>query len=263
VKLIRFELKAEPEKIRSGIVQAGKVYETEGGQGVGVYEAAQVRPLIPVSKTRSVRLFHQQFQPDAIQQMEMEDFRFFHINPGSLIGPSQLVPYPYWASQVSIHAYLAGIVLSDASRVELEIADDLILALTILSVVVAEDKLHLERSSGIGIGASHDIAAALGPVLTTPDELEGSVEAEEMGRKYALEAVVRVNGVERARGNTRDLPLTLAQAIACSSNGAPLREGDIVAIGPIALGVSLDIQPEDEVQVAIEDLGAIALKLSA
>ncbi len=264
MKLIRFELKADPSKIRSGIVQAGKVYETEGGQGVGVHEAALVRPLIPVAKTTSVRIFHREFQPDALQQMEMEDFHYFVGNPGSLIGPSQIVPYPYWTDHLTVVPYLAAVVLGDAWKVDIQYADELILGVTIMAVLVAHDTFQQDRKLGRGMGRSYDVAAAFGPVLTTPEELDGSVTNDEVGRRYELESVVRINGVEKTRGNSVDLPLTLAQAIQSASQGAPLREGDIVAIGPLVDEPELvRIDPEDEIQVAVESLGAISIKMDA
>lgn len=58
--------------------------------------------------------------------------------------------------------------------------------------------------------------------------------------------------------------MTLAQAIQSASQGAPLREGDIVAIGPLVDEPELvRIDPEDEIQVAVESLGAISIKMDA
>jgi fumarylacetoacetate (FAA) hydrolase len=84
-------------------------------------------------------------------------------------------------------------------------------------------------------------------------------------RRYALSSVARVNGVERLRGNLEDLPFTFAEAISAASQTCTLKAGDIIAIGPILPPEenTLLLDPNDEVQLAVENLGAISLKLTS
>ncbi len=115
------------------------------------------------------------------------------------------------------------------------------------------------------IGSSHDLGGAIGPVLTTPDELEDSVLDASKGRRYSLSTVGRVNGVERLRGNLADFPFTFAQAISSASQTCTLKAGDIIASGPVLpiAENTILLDPGDEVQLAVENLGAISLKLTS
>jgi len=154
-------------------------------------------------------------------------------------------------------------LVADAYQIDVQIADDLILGYTLLNMLVAKGRERNERLIG-AVGASHDFGGALGPVITTPDEIEDYVVDAEFGKQYALSSVVRVNGIEIQRGNLENLPFTFAQAISAASQTCTLKAGDIIALGsvvdPSAEPILLD--PGDEIQLAIENLGAISLKLS-
>jgi len=158
---------------------------------------------------------------------------------------------------------VAAVLVGDAYQIDVVDADDLILGITLLNLLVARDTERGERLVG-AIGGSHDLGGAIGPVLTTPDELEDQVDDAEFGRRHALSAVVRINGVERLRGNLVDLPFTFAQAISAASQTCTLKAGDIIALGPVveSLDEPVILDPGDEVQLAIENLGAISLKLT-
>jgi 2-keto-4-pentenoate hydratase/2-oxohepta-3-ene-1,7-dioic acid hydratase in catechol pathway len=259
LKLLRFEMKNEPGRSRSGIVQGGRVYETEGGQGVAIHEAADVRPLVPVARCGSVRIFRRDLAaaPDEPTMVS----GFFYTNPNSIIGPSQIVPYPTFATSLRLEPYIAAVIIGDAFQVDMDEADDLILGYSILAMLVADD---VEQSPHpAAVGRRYDIASALGPVLTTPDELNDFAEEEENGRRLILEVVARINSVDMARGSTEDLPISFAQAISAASQACPLREGDIIAMGPLVDRTdSLVLSEEDDCQVSIEAMGAISIKLS-
>ena len=144
-------------------------------------------------------------------------------------------------------------------RCAVEEADDHLLGVTILLALV--DRAAM-RVGGI-CGRSHDLGIGLGPVVTTPDDLDGLVVAQRFGPRYKLSAVARVNSVDRARGDAEDLPFTLAQAVSAASRSCTLREGDVLAIGPLCdLPDDLRLDGGDEITVAVENLGALSLKLS-
>ncbi|RYG49304.1 fumarylacetoacetate hydrolase family protein [bacterium] len=251
MKLIRFELLAEPGTARSGVAHAGRIYETEAGEPKGMHAAAEIRPLLPVARPGALRFF-----PNGIQTgMTFDEAEYVYGNPNALIGPGQVVPYPATTSSLGFEPWLACVLHSDGHRVPIELADDLILGITILNVMVARD--------GSTNGRSRDIGCALGPVLTTPDELDGFVTDESNGRRYGLNAFARINGVERASGESESLPFTFAQAIAAASQNYPVREGDVFALGPLIDPMEIPlVDPDDEATVSIEGLGAISIKIT-
>lgn len=245
------------------MVYSGKIYETDGANPVAVHEADEVRPLAPIPQPPSLRIFRTDCQVDPLEGLE-EDPRFFYGNPASMVGSGLIIPYPEFAVEIGVVPCLGAILLADAFRIDLNDADDLILGYTIVNFVVAKDVERAERRSGSGFGRSNDIAAAIGPVITTPEELEDELAMTGRGRHYQLTTILRVNGVEVGRGNTDDLPFTFAQAIQAASQSCPLRAGDVFALGPIAdlEEDGLTIGPEDQVQIAVEKLGTLSLILS-
>jgi 2-keto-4-pentenoate hydratase/2-oxohepta-3-ene-1,7-dioic acid hydratase in catechol pathway len=246
------------------MVYSGKIYETDGANPVAVHEAESVRPLIPIPHAPSLRIFRTDLMHGA--DFEPSEPRFFYGNPGGLAGASQVINPPEDSVQLGVLPMVAAVIVADAYQVDVSDADDLVLGYTMMTLLVSERDFRLDRLAGT-IGRSHDIGGVVGPVITTPDELEDAVESQEYGRRYSLTSVLRVNGVERARGGTADLPFSFAQAISFASQTCTLKIGDIFATGP---AVDTDdesdrfaIEPGDEVTLAVEKLGALSLKLSS
>lgn len=243
VKLLRFELKADPGRARSGIVSMGRVYETEEGQPAGMHAAPDVRPLVPIQTARSLRVFRAAADVDG-------EAVFHYANPGLLLGPSQTVPYPPVMARLRWEAYIAAVLVGRGYRIDVEDADGLVLGYTLL----------LALAGSTEDGRRLDAGVAAGPVITTPDELEDYLTGENAGREYALDGVLRVDGLDRSTGRTSDLPLTFAQAIHAASQTAPLGESDLVAIGPLC--PSVEAQAGDEAAISVEGLGTLALKIT-
>jgi 2-keto-4-pentenoate hydratase/2-oxohepta-3-ene-1,7-dioic acid hydratase in catechol pathway len=245
------------------MVYSGKIYETDGAAPVAVHEAEAVRPLSPIPHAPSLRIFRSDMQAHVLAGDDPEEPRYFYGNPMCLFGASQLIPYPDFVDALGFIPMVAVILVSDAYQIDVQDADDVILGITLLNLLVSKDRERVEIKVG-AIGSSHDLGGAIGPVITTPDELEDHVVDAEFGRKYGLSSVVRVNGVERIRGNLSELPFTFAQAISAASQTCTLKSGDILALGPVAItdGSPILLDAGDEVQLAIENLGAISLKLT-
>jgi 2-keto-4-pentenoate hydratase/2-oxohepta-3-ene-1,7-dioic acid hydratase in catechol pathway len=244
------------------MVYSGKIYETQGAQAVAVHEADTVRPLMPIPHAPSLRIYRSDLQPGMIPGMDAEDPYYFYANPTTLLGASQILNHPLTLSELTVEPYMAAVLVSDALQIDPPTSDEVILGFTMVLMLTSLSAEREERRIGL-IGRSHDLGGVLGPVVTTPDELEESVLDFENGRTYGLEAVLRVNGVERARGNTEHLPFSFAQAISSASQHTPVRAGDIFAFGPVIDSESpILLGPGDEVQLAVEKLGALSLKIS-
>jgi 2-keto-4-pentenoate hydratase/2-oxohepta-3-ene-1,7-dioic acid hydratase in catechol pathway len=258
VKLCRFELKSTPGDVKSGIVYSGKVYETDGANAIAVHEAEEIRPLSPVGQPPAIRVFR--CLPGLIDADETP--AYFYGSPAALTGASPIIPKPEFVAELDYEPYVVAVIAAEAVNVPVEDADDLILGYSLMNVLVARDVERHEKRAGSGPGRSYDLGIPIGPVLTTPDELEDSVETAEKGRRFKLAAVSRVNGVEKRRGNLVDLPFTFAQAISVASETSHLKTGDLFALGPIAFEDSADwLTPGDEVQLAVEKLGTLAFRI--
>jgi fumarylacetoacetate (FAA) hydrolase len=242
------------------MVFSGKVYETDGASAIAVHEAEDVRPLAPVPHPPSLRVILSDLQP--LPTPDSHEPHFFYGNPSSLVGPSQVVSYPV-GGRAAVLPLVAAVIVSSGYQVELELADDTILGLTLLSLVWQPGVQASERALGGGFGRSIDSGAVLGPVVTTPDELDDFLIDQEFGRRYGLNAVTRVNGVERTRGNLERLPWSFAQAISGVSRTCTVKEGDIIAMGPLTDELEpIWVEPGDEIHLAVENLGTLGLKMS-
>ncbi len=77
--------------------------------------------------------------------------------------------------------------------------------------------------------------------------------------------VARVNGVERSRGNFRDIFYTFGQMIAHASRDATLEPGDVLGSGTVGTGCLLELtagqgpwlEEDDLVELEITGLGVL------
>jgi 2-keto-4-pentenoate hydratase/2-oxohepta-3-ene-1,7-dioic acid hydratase in catechol pathway len=262
VKLCRFELKSNPGEVRSGLVYSGKIYETDGEQSIAVHEADQIRPLSPVGRAPSLRVFRLKGGTLPTSGADGTPL-YFHLNPTSLYGPSQSIPRPDAVAHLDFETYLVGIVGSDGIGITPDMGDSYILGFTLGIVLVSREAEREEETLNISIGRSFDIGGAIGPVITTPDDLEESLVEELPSRKYGLSVVTRVNGVEVGRGHTAELPFAMGNLVAAASELGPVRSGDLLAIGPIANPIEVSfLESGDDVQVSVENLGTLSLKIA-
>ena len=261
MKLCRFELLSAPGDIKSGIVHSGKIYETDGSNPIAIHEAADVRPLPPVGQPSALRFFR--FSDADLTLGPDTSPLYFYGNPGSLIGASQIVPRLDLTSELDFEPYLAIVIAQAGTNIPVDQGDGYILGYTILNALVMRDVERAEARAGSGPGRSRDYAMALGPVLTTPEELDDDLIDEEHGRKHKLSVVTRVNGVERGRGDAEDLPYSFSQLISIASETTLLRAGDVIAAGPLVRPEETfqGLEPGDEIQVAIEKLGTLSTKI--
>ncbi len=261
MKLCRFELKSSPGEIRSGIVYSGKIYETDGEQSVAVHEADAVRPLSPVGRPPSIRFFR---MSEGRLATTSEDGLplYFHGNGSSIYGPSQSIPKPSTVAHLDFEPYVIAVVGSDGVQVPVDNGDGYILGFSLALMVVSRDLIREEQDLKTGFGRSFDIGGVIGPVITTPDDLEESITEEVPALKYGLSVVTRVNGVEVGRGHLAELPFSFAELVAAASDVGPVRSGDVLAFGPIATSPEpVFLDSGDDVQVSVENLGTLSLKI--
>ncbi len=243
------------------MVFGGKVYETDGATAVGVYEAETVRPLAPVPNPPSLRIFLSDMQP--LPSPDSHEPHFFYGNPASLTGPSLIVGYPSSGGRAAVLPLVAAVIVTPSYQIDVDQADETVLGLTLMNMIYLPGVQASEKVLGGGFGRSIDPGAAVGPVVTTPDELDDFLLDQQFGRRYGLSAVTRINGVEKRRGNLERLPWTFAEAISGASRTCTVKEGDIFAMGPVTEDPEpIWVEPGDEVHLAVENLGTLALKLA-
>jgi 2-keto-4-pentenoate hydratase/2-oxohepta-3-ene-1,7-dioic acid hydratase in catechol pathway len=251
VKLCRFELIASPGHARSGIVYGAKVYETEGSEGVAVHEWTDARLLAPIGQPPSVRFFS---PPPEDSRWELGPDQalpvFEYLNPVGLIAPGLALPLQ---DGMALGADpCVGIVIAGAGRnVPVGEADGLVLGLTLVTAF---------RAQGESGARLRDVGFALGPAITTPDELDDAVTEDERGRRYRFPIALKVNSEVVVEFDLSALPYTLAELLSHASESCPVHIGDIVAV---SLGSNSQILGKgDQVQSVSEKLGALTTRIA-
>jgi fumarylacetoacetate (FAA) hydrolase len=186
---------------------------------------------------------------------------FYFGNHSAIYGPNASVPIPR-TEALDYELEIACVIGRAGRDIAAEDAEEYIAGYTIMNDWSARDIQREEMSVGLGPAKGKDFATSLGPWLVTPDELELFALGD--GR-YNLPMIARVNGVERSRGNFRDIYYTFAQMIARASRDASLYPGDVLGSGTVGSGCLLELTAGqgpwlaegDEVELEITGLGIL------
>jgi 2-keto-4-pentenoate hydratase/2-oxohepta-3-ene-1,7-dioic acid hydratase in catechol pathway len=128
---------------------------------------------------------------------------------------------------------------------------DHVLGVTVMNDLSARDLQAREMTAGFGPAKGKDFGTAIGPWITTLDELD-------LGD---LTMTARVNGEEWSRGSTASLTWSLAELVAFASRNEVVVPGQVIGSGTVGLGCGLELyrklQPGDVVELEIEGIGAL------
>lgn len=188
---------------------------------------------------------------------------FYYTNTSAIYGPDDTIPYPSYTDALDYELEVACVIGKAGIDIRAEDAENYIFGYTIFNDWSARDVQRKEMKVGLGPAKGKDFAKSFGPYLVTPDELAD----RHTGRPgvYDLEMVARVNGVERSRGNWKDLYWSFGQMIERASQDVWLQPGDVIGSGTVGTGCLLELtrgegpwlQPGDVVELEIERLGVL------
>ncbi len=171
--------------------------------------------------------------------------------PTSVIGPGGAIDHDAnMTAQLDWEVELAVIIGSSAKKIRKQDALDHVFGYSVMIDVSARDN----RRSGQWIfSKGQDTYAPFGPCIVTADEIPDP---------HNLVLWLTVNGVEKQRGNTRNMLFKVDHLIADISTGMTLEPGDIIATGtPEGVGAGRSPQewlwPGDVVVAAVEGIGTI------
>lgn len=169
----------------------------------------------------------------------------------TIIGHQQPVILPQVSTQVDYEGEMAIIIGKTGKNIPEETAGDFVGGYSIFNDVSARD--FQKRTSQWFTGKSFDTFGPLGPALVTPDEIADP---------HCLELELRVNGILKQQGNTRELVFTVPYLIAYLSRVMTLEPGDVIATGtpaklPEASTPQEFLKSGDVVEVTIESLGTL------
>lgn len=186
---------------------------------------------------------------------------FYFGNHTAIYGPDADVPPPR-TKALDYELELACVIGRPGRDILEEDAGDYIAGYMIMNDWSARDLQREEMTVGLGPAKGKDFATSLGPWLVTPDELEEFVLGDD---RYNLTMVARVNGVERSRGNARDMFYSFHQLVAHASRDVTLEPGDVLGSGTVGTGCLLELtagqgpwlEEGDVVELEISGLGVL------
>jgi 2-keto-4-pentenoate hydratase/2-oxohepta-3-ene-1,7-dioic acid hydratase in catechol pathway len=159
----------------------------------------------------------------------------------ALVGPDDPIVYPAQSQRVDYGAELAVVIKRRCHKVAAARALEYVLGYTALNDVTARDVQA--RDGQPSRAKAFDTFCPLGPCITTDVDPHG----------LAIETWV--NGVVRQSGSTKELVLTVEDAVARVSEIMTLLPGDVIATGtPAGVGA---LEPGDRVEVRIEGIGSL------
>jgi 2-keto-4-pentenoate hydratase/2-oxohepta-3-ene-1,7-dioic acid hydratase in catechol pathway len=190
---------------------------------------------------------------------------FYFTNPAAVIGPYDDVPIAPDSRMFDYELEIAAVIGKPGATIPLAQAEGHIAGYMLLCDWSARDLQMNEMPLRLGPAKGKDTANTLGPMLVTPDELEPF----RSGQGFDLEMTGSVNGEQVSHGRWNTIDWGFADMITYASRGTRLRVGDVIGSGTVPTGCLFEhyatdpehfrgwLQPGDEVQLAVEQLGEL------
>ena len=183
---------------------------------------------------------------------------FFTKPPTAVSGPFDEIPWDRTVThQVDWEAELGVVIGRSGRNIPRSAALDHVFGYTVVNDVTARDvqKNHFQFFKGKGL----DGFCPIGPVVVTADEF---------GHPQGKQITLKVNGVIKQNGNTRDMIFAVDAIIASLSHGLTLEAGDIIACGtPDGVGFARTppefLQDGDVMDTSIDGIGAMRNRIAA
>ena len=179
---------------------------------------------------------------------------FYHPSRFCVIGTEEDVHWPAYSTAIDYELEFGFYIGKPGRDITRENAREHIFGYTIFNDFSARDEQTIDMGGQLGPGKGKDFDGgnAMGPCLVTADELTDP---------YQLEMVVRVNGEERGRGNTRDMHWKFEDCIAHASRSETLYPGEFFGSGTVGDGCGLEhmrfMEKGDVVELEVEGIGIL------
>ena len=253
--------------------------------GRGMIDAASVRLLAPLplpaqirdflcfekhliqafARLRQVRAAAAPDPEKALREMEVQGTyavpkiwyerpSFYKPSRFGVCGTNQDVIWPAYSKTIDYELEFACIIGTPGRNIAKDKARAHIFGYTIFNDLSARDEQSQEMLSTLGPGKGKDFdnSNPIGPCIVTADEIPDP---------YALEMIVRVNGEERGRGNSREMHWKYEDCIAFVSRAETVHPGEVFCSGTVGNGSGLEIgrylEPGDVVELEVEKIGVL------
>ncbi len=182
---------------------------------------------------------------------------YYKGNPLTLIAHEQEIPWPDYTQKMDYELELGFVIGRPGKDLAPENALSHLFGVTIFNDFSARDIQMQEMMGLLGPAKGKDFATALGPWITTVDELD----------VHNLTMVARVNGEEWSRGSSSTMMWQVEEIIAYVSKGEGVQAGELIGSGTVGGGCGLELgkllKPGDVVELEVEGIGMLRNRLGA
>lgn len=256
MKLCRFELKADPGTVRSGVYHDGRYYETDGENAIGVHDPGSLSLLAPTGRPPSVRLYQSFTQLDG-----MSGFTYEYANPSTVFGPGRELDVSASTGPIGVLARVVALVQETPKTTDAIDANVGILGYAPFVQLVDWDEREQAASQGVSAAPSCDFGSALGPFLVTPDDLteqRSGPDPSQFKFPYSLE----VNGETMATGTMDALP-PMAALVSHAASRNDLSAGEVIGFPAVEVqaGSGEGLLAADRVSFTVDGLGTLVVRV--
>ena len=180
---------------------------------------------------------------------------YYKGNPLTLVGHEQEIPWPDYTQRMDYELELGFVIARSGKDLTPKQAKAYLFGVTIFNDFSARDiQLH-EMKGMLGPAKGKDFATALGPWITTADEID----------VHNLTMVARVNGQEWSRGSSSTIMWSIEEIIAYVSKCEGVQAGELIGSGTVGFGCGLEhgklLKPGDVVELEVEGIGVLRNKV--
>jgi 2-keto-4-pentenoate hydratase/2-oxohepta-3-ene-1,7-dioic acid hydratase in catechol pathway len=176
---------------------------------------------------------------------------YYKGNPCTLVGHGQPIPWPDYTQRMDYELELGFVIGSAGKDLTPEEARSYLFGVTIFNDFSARDIQTHEMQGMLGPAKGKDFATALGPWITTADEVD----------VHNLTMVARVNGEEWSRGSSSTIMWRVEEIIAYVSKSEGVQAGELIGSGTVGFGCGLEhgklLKPGDVVELEVAGLGVL------
>lgn len=170
-----------------------------------------------------------------------------------VIGTGQDVAWPPFSELLDYEMEFGAWIGKKGKDVVPAQARDMIFGYSIFNDISARDTQAREMSAGLGPGKGKDFETGniIGPCIVTADSFD----------PYNADMIVRINGEERSRGNSRDMHWTFEDCIAHASQAETIYPGEFFCSGTVPWGCGLEhdlyLSDGDVVELEVTGIGVL------
>jgi 2-keto-4-pentenoate hydratase/2-oxohepta-3-ene-1,7-dioic acid hydratase in catechol pathway len=180
---------------------------------------------------------------------------YYKGNPLTFIAHEQEVPWPDYTQRMDYELELGFVIGRAGKDLTPGQAKAHLFGVTIFNDFSARDMQAREMQGLLGPAKGKDFATALGPWITTVDELD----------VHNLTMVARVNGEEWSRGSSSTILWRVEEIIAYISKAEGVQAGELIGSGTVGWGCGMEhgkfLKPGDVVELEVEGIGVLRNKM--